>query len=250
MKKVIAFTIADDNNQEYLKMFVNSLRKFHSEEELPLKVIGQKELQEIRIDEKFYKMTPYIAKDLKEYDLIAKFDCDQIVCGDLSHIWQDEDYDVGTVLNWNRVDPKTYGEVAVWDVTAPIYYNCGFVVMRSKEFIDHWWKLCDKPNIKNYRYREQDLLNILCYYGNYKVKCFDDQKMWHGLIVKSEWNKLEMRGDEIICPKGQDGFPPDEKIIKMIHWGGGQNGVKMNYKAYFKEDVIARLDYLTHEKKT
>ena len=249
MKK-IAFVVADQANEPYLKMFLASLRKFHSEEELPLKIIGQKELDLIRIDEKFYKMTPYITKDLiGEYDLILKFDCDQIVCGDLSHIWKDEEYDVGTVYNWNRIDPKTYGEVSVWDVTPPIYYNCGFVVMRSKEFIDHWWMLCNKPNFKNYRYREQDLLNILCYYGNYKVKCFDESKMWHGLVVKGEFNKCVMRGEDIVVPKGQDNFPTEDKIVKMIHWGGGNTGVKMNYRAFFQEPVIERLNYLTFDDK-
>lgn len=254
-KPVIAFTIADDKNIEYAKMLENSLRKFHSSTEIPLKFVTGDDLDiELDIDTNFfYRATPVIAERLiKEYDLVLKFDADQIVTGSLDYILKTKDYDVGTVMNWNRVDPQTYGYVQGWGILPPEYFNCGFVAMRSEAFVHHWNVVCHSPQFDRLQYREQDLLNILCYYGNYNVRCFDhgdgiaNYYAWHGLISKGEWLRAEMKGNDIIVPadpQAQGAFSR-EWVIKLLHWAGGEGATKMNYKTRFNEDVIKRLDYL------
>lgn len=254
-KPRIAFTIADERNLPYAQMMIRSLRKFHSEEELPLIIIGPDELKEIKDPAKFYRMTPFIAKPLMaEYDLVLKLDADMIITGPLDFVLNTTDYDIGTVSNFSRVDIKEYGEVSVWDISPMEYFNCGFVAMRSKEFVDHWYDLCFGPRFESYRYKEQDLLNILCHYGNYKVRCFDysddTRSEWYGMFSKGEWPRVKMVGDDFVLPANEDGYPSKDMIIKCIHFAGGEgNPTKMKYKLFFNDECIKRLDYLTNEKK-
>ena len=157
-KSAVCFTIADKNNEWMVPYLKNSLRKFHTEEELPLIVYGQKELDQIPDPAKFYKATPLFARELiKEYDLVLKLDVDQILFGKLDFILKMKDYDVGTVLNINRVDPSRYGFVQVFDVPPHVYCNCGLVAMRNEAFVNHWYGLCNSYHFNNLQYREQDL---------------------------------------------------------------------------------------------
>ncbi len=254
-KPAIAFTIADDNNLKYVRMLENSLRKFHSEKELPLKIVQGEKLQAYLKDDPhfFYRATPIVAEPLlKEYDLVLKLDADQIITGKLDYILNTTDYDVGTVMNWNRVDPQQYGLVEGWGINPVEYFNCGLVAMRSEKFAHHWNVLCFSDRFDKLQYREQDLLNILCWYGNYNVRCFDhgdgiaQYYCWHGLISKGEWSRAELRGDDIVVPalKDQKSAFGREWTVKVIHWAGGNNAGKMNYRPYFKEEVADRLDYL------
>lgn len=249
MKKQIAFTIADDNNLPYAKMMINSLRKFHSEEELPVMIIGSKEIAEYDDPDFFYRATPLIASKLiKEYDLVIKLDADQIITGSLDYIL-DNQYDVGTVYNWNRVDPQVYGEVGFGTIHPREYYNCGLVAMRNERFIYQWLRLCRSHHFTRMPYREQGFLNVLAQYGDYKVVCFDDSTAWYGLVSKGEWERVVMSGDDLILPMGTDGYPSHDKKIKVLHWAGGNQPNKMNYKIFFNEDVIKRLDYLVSDGK-
>jgi hypothetical protein len=259
-KPAIAYTIADEKNMKYAKMLENSLRKFHTEKELPLKIITGDDLKaELANDPNFfYRATPVIGERLlKEYDLVLKLDADQIITGDLNYILNTKDYDVGTVMNWNRIDPKTYGIVQGWGIDKVEYFNCGLVAMRSEQFVHHWTVICFTPQFGRLQMGEQDLLNILCYYGNYNVRCFDhgdgmaDYYSWHGLISKGEWLRAEMKGDKIIVPPDtttKSAFAREWQI-RVIHWAGGKDAEKMNYKTRFSDEVSKRLDYLVSNKK-
>ena len=127
-KPVFVFTIADDNNLPYAKMLENSFKKFHPT--VPFHIVTGDELAEYtKADPKFfYRATPIIAnKYIKEYDLVLKIDADSIVTGSLDYVFNTKDYDIGTVMNWNRVDPQKYGAVGGWGIHPTDYFNCGFV---------------------------------------------------------------------------------------------------------------------------
>lgn len=224
-KKIVAFSPADKGNDENFRRLETSLRKFHSEEELPL----------LRFDNPtkdpqwWYRATPDIAKDLiKEYHTVVKLDADQIITGDISHIWEG-DYDVATVLN----DP-TY-PIHLWDVMP--YYNLGLVVMKDHKFIEHWQRLCLSEHLNRYQFREQDLFNLLCSdYHNYKVKCLDFDNKIHGEFAKAGWAHATLDGDKIMLSGRQ---------ICVIHFGGGGNGAdKGNYRIRFKPEVVKKIDEL------
>lgn len=239
--KIIAFTIADENNLKYYHGLKNSWDKFHKD--IPLRLYGSDYLKDVKDPAFFYKATPLIGSELlKEYDTVIKLDSDQIITGDLSHVFE-EDFDIGVVNNSNPKEMKSY-MVSVWDIHPMAYVNCGFVVMKNKKLVDHWLKLCNSEHFNGYRMREQDLLNILVFYGDYKVNFLDSSDKWHGLISKGYWNKISLVGDGLVL-KSDGEWPKDEdKKIVCIHWAGG-NIQKMNYNLYFQPEVIERLKWLT-----
>lgn len=225
MKKRVAFCPADQNNEKFFQQLQTSLRKFHSEEDLPLL-----RFSDTRNDPHFwYRATPILARELlKEYEIAIKLDADQIICGDISEIWNETDYfDVGVVLN----DPSY--PINLWDITP--YYNNGLVVLKSPEFVEHWYKLCFGPHFLNYQFREQDLLNILCSdYHNYKVKWLE-QKDFYGEQAKPYWPLAKLIGNKIVV---------DNHEIKVIHFGGGNIPNKGNYRIRFSPEVCQRIDEL------
>lgn len=241
--KTCVFTIADSKNLPYAKMMEKSFKHFHPD--IPLFIYGDKEIKETGIPtpDFFYLSTPYYARKLiKEYDQVIKIDADSLITAPLEIIDNPEEFDVAVVYNWTH---DTYSEnVKVWDVTPMGYINNGFVVFRNEELINHIWKLCTSIFFNNYQFREQDMLNIVCYYGNYKVKLLDIEDSWYGLRSKSEWNKAIMRDGKIVIPKSPTNFPDRDKIIRCIHFAGGNVDVKMNYKIYFNEEVSTYLDSL------
>lgn len=256
MKKTLIFSIADEKNLKYEKMFRNSLLKFHPNIDYHL-VTGDELNAYLKDDPHFfYRATPIIAeKFINDYELVLKMDCDQIVAGNLDYIFDTKDYDVGTVINWNRIDPQTYGLVGGWGITPVEYMNCGLVAMRSKEFIKQWKKLCFSPQFDRLQYKEQDLLNALIYFGNFNVRCFDHgdgvakMSAWWGVISKGEWNKAILKGEKIVVPATGDNFPKNDVELKVLHWAGGNdNPEKMNYRTKFSEDIIKRLDFLVSDK--
>lgn len=254
--KQIAFTIADDNNLKWAKQLENSIRKYYSKKDLPFVIIDQKELDKNNDPAKFYRATPYYADKLfKDYDLVVKFDADSIVTGNLYYLLN-MPYDVALVYNWNRVDPPIYGEIGLATIHPQEYFNCGLVAMRSKKFIKEWLRLCFGPHFDKMPYREQGFLNILAHYGDYDVLRLDDynritnESSWWGLRSKGEWNKIELKDNKLILPQAPNNYPEMEKEIKVLHWGGGADPKKMNYRIFFNEDVIKRLDYLISDDKT
>lgn len=247
--KIIAFTIADEKNRPMADKMINSLHHFHPD--IEVKVYGA---EDIGAPENWYRQKPLFAKDLiKDYDLVLGLDCDQIITGSLDYLFTQE-YDVAVVQNYSRSDIREYGPVGVHDIDPLKYFNCGVVAMQSKRFVDHWWALCTSYHFTapQNQYREQDLLNILCHYGDYKVLNLDeynpelDYSAWHGLLSKGEWHRMELQDGKLILPKADDRYPERDKEIKVMHFAGGQgNQNKMKYRLYCSEEVIEYLDMLT-----
>jgi lipopolysaccharide biosynthesis glycosyltransferase len=183
-KKTVAFSIADEKNLAWAKALEKSFKHFHPD--IPFIIYGDKEIDETHINRPavFYLATPYFARQLiKEYEQVVKIDADSIVTAPLEILDSPESFDVGVVGNWTR--DGISDSVKVWDIQPQSYFNNGFVVFRSEEIIEHIWKLCMQSNFNNYPYREQDMLNIVCHYGNYKVKVIDHGDSWYGLQSKS-----------------------------------------------------------------
>ena len=120
-KPVAIFCIADQKNLPYARTMIKSLRYFHKD--LPVILVTNekdkeklsenviiKDLGAYLVDTMFfYRATPIIAeKLLDEYELVIKIDADSLILGDLSPVFEAKDYDVATVINWNRFDEKFY----------------------------------------------------------------------------------------------------------------------------------------------
>lgn len=241
---VCFFTVADKNNLKFAKQLENSLKKFHPD--IPFFLYTEEDVGD---PINYYRQKPMFARNLiKKYDLVIGADADQIITGSLDYILK-ENYEVGCVMNYNRTDPKKYGLVGVWDILPQEYMNAGFVAMRSERFILNWWRLCNSAHFNNAQYKEQDLMNIIIHYGDFKVECFDvpnavkNYHAWHGLVSKGEWDKMIMKDGKLILPKTDDNYPEEDKEIKVLHSAGGGNEKKIgdSYRLYFSDEVI---DYL------
>lgn len=272
-KPVLIFTAADQNNFPYAVLMLNSLTKFHKPEEVDImlftnetrrealarlpKGVEVKDVTPFLDDPAFwYRQKPILAEQfMDDYELVLGMDADQLVLGDLNYIFDTKDYDVGVVVNWNRVDPQIYGFVEIMrlGIPPPEYYNAGFIAFRSKKFVHHMKVLCFAPEFNFMQYREQDVLAILTHFGNYNVRNFDagdapaNYYAFHGLIGKGEWSRAVLQGDKIIVPRG-DGdtpFPPKDAEIKVAHLGGGAGAPKDNWGAYFSSEVMIRINELT-----
>ena len=271
-KKALFFAACDENNFKYAIPFWKSLTKFHSPKDIDMVLFTNEKKKEnlaklpqgiqivdvtpyLRDPYFWYRQKPVLAeKFMDDYELVVGFDVDQLVLGDLNYILDTDDYDIGTVINWNRSDPQFYGDVEMMRIgILPIeYFNCGLVAMRSKKFVHHWAILCFSEQFNRVQYREQDILNVLCYYGNYNVRCFDhgdgvkNHYGWYGLISKGELGRAELRGKDIVLPKGfgDTPFPPTDQTLKVVHLGGGAGAPKDNWGLFFSPEVMKRIQEL------
>mgnify|MGYP001607408524 CR=1 FL=1 len=240
------FTIADRANMQYFDGLKNSLAKFTQD---PLILIDEEKINRLGDPQFYYRATPIIASGLlRDYDAVCKLDADQIILGNLDHIWE-SDYDVATVRNSNPKEDKVY-PVRLLDIAPSHYANCGFVVMKSKVFVEHWLKLCMSGHFNNFQYREQDILNLMIFYmsdkfgGPYKVLDLDEGSKWHGLVFKGYEPQVGLRDDKLVLPKN-DEWPLDEdREIVCWHVAGGNIANKMNYKIRFSKEVSNYIDTL------
>lgn len=266
MKKPICiFCIADKNNLAYARAMINSFRKFNNwdvilftdetnTDNLPKNVIIRDLKPYLRDPMFFYRATPIIGEELlDEYDCVVKMDADQLVLGDMSYIEKTRDYDLATVINWNRWDERVYPLVQGWGIFPAEYFNCGLVAMRSKVAVHHWRTLCFSSQFDRLQYKEQDLLNAICYFGNYNIRCLDHTDpikgvaAWWGMIAKGELNRAIIKENKVIVPKGfgDTPFPPTDMELKVIHLGGGKDAKKDNWGIYFSPEVMKYINKLT-----
>jgi len=243
--KRVAFTIASQDYIKYAEMLQKSLRKFHKPKDLEFEIIGPEALKDRLIDPYFfYRATPIIALEYfdKGYEQVIKMDADQIVCGDLSASW-DTTVDVSCVFNSNPRDFKAF-PYSIWDIPGSQYLNCGYVVMNNKKFVNHWKTLCLGPHFLPYQMKEQDLLNIMCHYGDYTTNLLDMGDSFWGLSTKGYWQDIVVEKNKLILHP-QEGYNKVSKWIKLLHWGGGNDPQKGNYHTKFSEEVIKWLDQIT-----
>lgn len=229
-------------------MFKNSLRKFHSEEEVALLLVGEEEIKKFNDPQFFYRAKPLIASTLMdEYEVVIGADADQIVTGNLAHTWEG-DFDVACVNNSNPREAKMY-PVSVWNIHPLAYLNAGYVVMKSKNFVEHWKQLCLSNHFEAYQMGEQDLLNIMVWYMSYiyDIKLLDSSGKWHGLISKGYWPQIKLEGTtkKLVLSKNDEWPIDDDKEIAIIHFAGGNTPDKMNYRIRFQPDVVNYLQTLT-----
>ena len=239
------FTISDRNNLPHYEKLKNSLAKFNTAG-IPLILIDEEKVAKFNDPHFYYRATPLIAKELKKqgYEYIVKIDADSLILGDLDHVWKAlYDVDVAVVQNSNPREAKNY-PVTVWDIDVQRYVNCGFVGMHSEEFIDHWLEKCYTPAFYRYQFREQDILNILVYWGNYKVEWLDSGDKFHGLVAKQYEPQMILKDGKVILPQSEEWPKDGDKQIVCYHFAGGNDPNKGNYRNKFQPEVVKYIDEL------
>src|SRR3990167_5596164 len=209
-------------------------------------------------------MTPWFTKFLmKDYECIVRLDSDMIITGDISHVWEGN-FDVAVVQNGNPREVQA--QIAMMGRPATVldikpmedYVNCGFVVMKSERFVDHWLKLCTPERQTVFQFYEQDFLNILCYYGDYNVRFLDKEEnnKFHGLSAKGYGSEIILKDKKLILPKNSgtelDPWPIDhDKEIVCWHFAEGNKTGKFDkLDTIFSKDVTEYLKFLISDVKT
>jgi hypothetical protein len=270
MKKVVFFAVGSKEYSKYAIPFWKSMVKFHNAKDVDmiwytnekdpktLKKLPQgiqtKDLNPYLKDPLFYyRQKPILIEELlEEYELVVGFDTDVLILGKLDYIMKMNDYDIATVINWNRFDQQYYPPVELQriGIFPAEYFNCSLVACRSKKFA-HTWKInCFSPQFDRMQYKEQDILNIMCYFGNFNVRCLDygddpnNHYSWYGPISKGELSRALVKEGNIMIPKGlgDTPFPPTDITLRAITLAGGTEGVKDNWGVYFKPEVIEKIN--------
>lgn len=267
-KNVAFFTVGSKEYSKYAIPFWRSMVKFHDPKKIDMfwytnekdPQVLKKLPEGIQIvdldpylkDPAFYfRQKPVIMEALlDEYEKVIGFDSDSLILNNLDYILNTNDWDVFTVINWNRWDEKVYPLVQAQGILPVEYFNCGLVGLRSKKFAHHWNVLCFSPQFDRLQYREQDLLNILCYYGNYNVRCGDhgdgvakEYSFW-GILGKGEWVRSILKGKDIVVPKGlgDTPFPSEDRVVRVVTLGGGHGAIKDNWANFFPPEVMVRIN--------
>ncbi len=274
-KSSVFFAVGTKEYSKYAIPFWRSMVNFHSPKDIDMLWYTDekdpKVLERLPEGIKTVDITPYLADPafffrqkpilaeplLDDYELVVGFDTDMLIVGDLNFVLDSQDYDVGVAYNWNRFDQQFYPAVELIRIgIAPAeYFNAGFVAMRSKKFVHNWLVDCFSPQFDRMQYREQDILNILCYYGNYNVRCFDlpetktEQGMkfgWYGLMWKGEGNRAFVKDKKIYVEKGlgDTPYPPETVQLHIVSLGGGHGAIKDNWAAFFPLEIMIRIQEL------
>ena len=242
--KVVIFTIADRDNMKYAEGLKNSFKKFHPD--IDFVIFNEGDIKASNDPMLYYRATPYFGLHLltEGYGAVVKLDADQVVTGDISHVWEG-DFDVATVHNSNPKEMKKL-VVQLQGIGPMEYQNCGFVVMKNAEFVKFWLALCLNQNrFLAFQYREQDILNNIIYWGKWKVKFLDAEGQWHGLISRGYEPGMILKDDRLILPAHSEGWPKEDVQIVCWHQAGGNLPIKMNFHTLFKPIVAKWLIQLT-----
>ena len=94
MNKNILLIINDNRDASLAKNFYNSLKKFHRDDELEIKIVDREDKEEWKSDPNFYyRAKAIIARDyMNDYDLVMVADADQICFGKLDYKLMGKDH--------------------------------------------------------------------------------------------------------------------------------------------------------------
>jgi hypothetical protein len=164
-----------------------------------------------------------------QFDLVIHIGLDSLLLDKIDEALV-PDYDVGGVLNNNAFDLK----VSVLNITDK-YINAHFVSSWRPEFWWHWDRVNQKYGLQN-QYGEQDTLNIIFHYGNYRTKIFDETKNYWGIKARGQWQSFV---------KKEDGIYLNDEKVKVFHYAGGDIAVKNNYEEMFPKEVAEYIREVT-----
>lgn len=217
---------------------VASFRKFHEE---PLYVFGSFDMEQAT-DAGFplganYAYFGSLLAD--RYKTVVHLDADCLITGRLDEFIE-ADYDIAGCLNFGNLyidsnnlnNEKIVGEILYKD-----YITAGIFAINSRDAWDEYYRRC-MFEVNEYKFVEQDILNLIFYSGTYKTKLIDgpNSNVYYGTLVRERWNELSIENNQVMLNGRQ---------VKIIHWAGGENLEKLNYrKDGFPEEVCTYLDTL------
>lgn len=173
-----AFTAVDDRlyYPEGTHIFINSFKRFHPDIDL---IVFRQDTVDRLFAEKginWYQAKPYLAELLlNDYDLICNIDADTIVLDRLTQVFDDTDYDIGAVWNFND-----YENASFENITETMYLQAGMVASTNPKFWMEWQEI--NNTAMSYLRKENDTLNLLVYnqMPELNLRIFDKDKDYYG----------------------------------------------------------------------
>ncbi|OFW53977.1 MAG: hypothetical protein A2163_07855 [Actinobacteria bacterium RBG_13_35_12] len=191
-----AWTAVDDKlyYAEGTHIFINSFRKFHPD--IDLVVFRQDTVDRLFKEKKinWYMAKPYFAELLFDYDLICNIDADTVITGRLTEVFDNIDYDIGGVWNFND-----YENASFENITEEMYVQAGMIASTKMEFWKEWQE-ANKDAMKYIR-RENDIFNLVIYnkLPHLKLKIFDKDKDYYGCKSLGREPKFYIEDDKLMC---------------------------------------------------
>lgn len=203
MKKV-AFTAVDDRlfYPEGTHIFINSFKRFHPDIELV--VFRQNTIDKLFKEKNinWYQAKPFLAELLfNDYDLVVNIDADHVICGRMTEVFDNVNYDVA--MPWNFND---YENASFENITEEMYLQAGMVASTSREFWLAWQKM--NRDAMKYIRKENDVVNLLIY--NHPtlwikpplikgLKILDKEKDYYGCKSLGRESQFYIEDDKLMC---------------------------------------------------
>ena len=172
--------------------------------------------------ETYYRF--FIPDLFPDYDKVLYLDCDTIILGDISELYNEniKDYFVAAAQEEVMQTVPLFGEYTrkVLGVPTEQYFNAGVLLINNKRFLK--FKIAEKfvELSKQYVFRvtqDEDYLNVLC---KKRVK-----------IVDLGWNKTAYKNPAF-----------DDKNLKLVHY-------KINWKPWHYKDTLYEEYFWEYAKK-
>jgi hypothetical protein len=207
-----------------MERMLKTLRHFHpdlSEEIFTIDDINKLQETKSVVFYNLFLTTPYFDDLLSnKYSTITHIDADVLVVDKIDELFE-EGYDV--IAGRNNSDTCRAGTVVEGFTSHAIdpinYVNSGIHTV-SSIFAKNWFKLCI-PEAFKHLCTDQDILNLLFHYGNYKTKILDPVESsvyWGTSFGYGTFTNLESWKDIIVV---EDHLELNNKRIKMMHFAGG-----------------------------
>lgn len=198
MRKV-CFTAVDDKHYypEGTHIFINSFKKFHPDIDL---VVFRQDTADRLFKEKgidWYNAKPYFAELLEDkYDLIVNMDADHVVCGRMTEVFDNVDYEVAGPWNYND-----YENASFENITEEMYIQGGMWATTHNGFLSIWRK--HNKNARKYIRRENDVMNLVIYDNMFDLKIVDKDKDYYGCKSLGREPEFYIENDKLMCRKEQ-----------------------------------------------
>jgi hypothetical protein len=159
----------------------------------------------------------------KRYETVTHLDADVIIVDKIDELWNPKasDFRAGRNNTDNKRCAKFVG-VTLPDIGWDVYVNAGIHSCSNPAFMEEWLTF-SQEHIHEYRFGENDTMNVIFHNGKYKTKILDpvDQPvLWGTSLVEGRRTYWDIWKKIIIAPEG-DHLELNGKRIKLLHMAGG-----------------------------
>ncbi len=241
--KTCFYTICSDSHWKGCRAdeFIQSFQRFHGI--IPLVVFKQADIDrefKEHPELNFFNSKAHFARLLyNDYDLVVNMDIDHLVLGTLDSILK-ADYDVACPANYNTFSNAFLKIMSTGNNEYPLipethYFQGGLIASTKKKFWDDY-HFASMKHSQNLHYKENDVLNLVLAFNNYKTKYLDGAPVFRDADFHSYYGCASLGREKQVIVSG-DGLTLDGKPVKAYHFA--RSGInKIHPKELFTPEVV------------